>query len=181
VSKYFDGELLSACEDLNKEFECKKENVKLHQQISDLEAKLAESEKKKQEFLIKYKHWRTEYEQLKQQLEEKELEAIRWEEHFNNAKMDYECLQEQLTEKDEQCVQSLIEQEKEYDKQLEKQATIHYRHLKEMNQDKISFAINELRNVRKFADGRTYLAHYINNRVDELRKQLTHQHEDKGE
>ena len=44
MSKYFDGELLSAYEDLNKEFECKKENVELHQKISDLEAKLAESE-----------------------------------------------------------------------------------------------------------------------------------------
>ena len=39
--------------------------------IADLEAKLAESEKEKQEFLIKYKHWKTEYEQLKQQLAEK--------------------------------------------------------------------------------------------------------------
>lgn len=27
MSKYFDGELLSAYEDLNKEFECKKENI----------------------------------------------------------------------------------------------------------------------------------------------------------
>lgn len=45
MSKYFDGELLSAYEDLNKEFECKKENVKLHEKIADLETKLAEKEK----------------------------------------------------------------------------------------------------------------------------------------
>lgn len=51
--------------------------------------------------------------------------------------------------------------------------------LKKSKQEKIKFAITELRNVKKFVDGRTYLAHYILNRVDELRKQLTHQH--KGE
>lgn len=45
MSKYFDGELLSAYEDLNKEFECKKENVKLHDKIANLEAKLAEKDK----------------------------------------------------------------------------------------------------------------------------------------
>ena len=44
-------------------------------------------------------------------------------------------LEGKLAEKEEQYVQSLIEQEKEYDKQLEKQSTIHYRHLKEMEQD----------------------------------------------
>ena len=45
----------------------------MRQKISDLEAKLAESEKEKQEFLIKYKYWRTECEQLKQQLADTEF------------------------------------------------------------------------------------------------------------
>ena len=53
--------------------------------------------------------------------------------------------------------------------------------LKKSNQEKIKFAIDELRCVKRVADGRTYLAHYIHDRIDELREQLTHQHEDKGE
>ena len=43
--------------------------------------------------------------QLKQQLAEKDkeieelqLEAMRWEEHFNNARMDYQCLEESKNE-----------------------------------------------------------------------------------
>lgn len=81
MSKYFDGKLLSAYEDLNKEFECKKENVKLHQQIADLEAKLAEKDKT-------IENWQTMYQsvmkschngieedkRLREQLAEKEKE-----------------------------------------------------------------------------------------------------------
>lgn len=40
MSKYFDGEILSAYEDLNKEFEYKKENTKLQQQIIELKEQL---------------------------------------------------------------------------------------------------------------------------------------------
>ena len=40
MSKYFDGEILSAYEDLNKEFEYKKENTKLQQQIIELQKQL---------------------------------------------------------------------------------------------------------------------------------------------
>ena len=45
MSKYFDGELLSAYEDLNKELEYKKENTKLQQQIIELQKQLEEKEK----------------------------------------------------------------------------------------------------------------------------------------
>ena len=43
MSKYFDGEILSAYEDLNKEFEYKKENTKLQQQIIELQKQLEET------------------------------------------------------------------------------------------------------------------------------------------
>lgn len=43
MSKYFDGEILSAYEDLNKEFEYKKENTKLQQQITELQKQLEET------------------------------------------------------------------------------------------------------------------------------------------
>lgn len=45
MSKYFDGELLSAYEDLNKEFECKNDNVKLHEKIVELQKQLEEQTK----------------------------------------------------------------------------------------------------------------------------------------
>lgn len=45
MSKYFDGEILSAYEDLNKEFEYKKENTKLQQQIIELQKQLKQSQK----------------------------------------------------------------------------------------------------------------------------------------
>ena len=61
-------------------------------QISDLEAKLAESEKEKQEFLIKSKHWKTECEQLKQQLAEKNR-------FLRLVDKDYEKLEKQFEEK----------------------------------------------------------------------------------
>ena len=46
MSKYFDGEILSAYEDLNKEFEYKKENTKLQQQIIELQEQLHSQPKK---------------------------------------------------------------------------------------------------------------------------------------
>lgn len=45
MSKYFDGELLSGYEDLNKEFECKNDNVKLHEKIVELQKQLEEQTK----------------------------------------------------------------------------------------------------------------------------------------
>ena len=60
--------------------------------------------------------------------------------------------QKQLTEKERQlklAEELLIKQEKEYDEQLEKQAKIHYKHLKEKDQDKISFALEQLEKVKE--------------------------------
>lgn len=66
-----------------------------------------------------------------------------------------EQLKQELAEKDRQlklAEELLIKQEKEYDEQLEKQAKIHYRHLKEKDQDKISFAVEQLEQTRKLVD-----------------------------
>lgn len=62
-------------------------------------------------------------------------------------------LESELAEKERQLNLSeelLIKQEKEYDEQLEKQAKIHYRHLKEKDQDKILFALEQLEKVKEF-------------------------------
>lgn len=37
-------------------------------------------------------------------------------------------------------------------------------------QDKISFAVAELKKVRKYVDGRTYLAQYLDERVKQLKE-----------
>lgn len=60
-------------------------------------------------------------------------------------------LKQQLAEKEKQ-LEYFAEREAECDKQLEKQATIHYRHLKEKDQDKISFAVEQLEQTRKLVD-----------------------------
>ena len=39
-----------------------------------------------------------------------------------------------------------------------------------LNQDKISFVISELEKVRKYVDGRTYLAQYIDNKIKTLKE-----------
>ena len=54
--------------------------------------------------------------QLKEQLAEKELEAIRWEEHFNNAKIDYQCLEEDKNKEIAELREQLAEKDKEIDK-----------------------------------------------------------------
>ena len=93
-------------------------------------------------------------------------------------------LKRQLAEKERQLELSeelLIKQEKEYDEQLEKQAKIYYKHL---NQDKIEFAIEQLKevkeyayaNYRKYSDYREHcyidavqLDKYIDNQINELK------------
>ena len=43
-----------------------------------------------------------EVKELKQRLEESELETARWQEHFEQGKLDYNCLKEELAEKDKE-------------------------------------------------------------------------------
>lgn len=94
-------------------------------------------------------------------------------------------LETKLAEKERQlklAEELLIKQEKEYDEQLEKQSKIHYRHLKEKNQDKISFAIEQLtqsiKNIKKcnYKDfGIMYQSDaiaVIDNQIEELKKEM---------
>lgn len=94
-------------------------------------------------------------------------------------------LETKLAEKERQlklAEELLIKQEKEYDEQLEKQSKIHYRHLKEKNQDKISFCIERLEKVKELLlekCGETYSKTYcgidedieeiIGNQINELK------------
>ena len=64
--------------------------------IADLEAKLAESEKEKQEYLIKYKHWRTECAKLEEQLNNSEQKCL-----ICHKDQENEQLKQQLVEKGE--------------------------------------------------------------------------------
>ncbi len=92
-------------------------------------------------------------------------------------------LETKLAEKERQlklAEELLIKQEKEYDEQLEKQSKIHYRHLKEKTQDKISFAVDKLVGVQKYiSDNAVYLEEesfgreindYIDNQINELKE-----------
>ena len=116
---------------------------KLQKENVDLEAKLAESEKQRQHI----KDW----------LDNEILTSVDHESYYatiNEYEEEVKQLKQQLAEKEEQYVQSLIKLEKEYDEQLEKQAKIHYKHLKEKNQDKISFAVEQLEKVKAFIEKR---------------------------
>ena len=139
MSKYFNGELLSAYEDLNKEFECKKENVKLHEQIADLEAKLAESEKRLVN-CVDFDTWQKtakENKELKQQLaeKEKEIETLKEENERNKAEAEsqhksfIDCFKDKMG------------------------LTLYYDNIeKQHNQDKISFVVEQLIETKEFAD-----------------------------
>lgn len=84
----------------------------------------------------------------------------------------YQGLKNELAEKEKSLTDALIEQEKEYDRQLEKQAKIHYRHLKEARQDKISFCVEKLEKVLNLVDRRTYVAQYLKDQIEELKKEI---------
>ncbi|MBR4004160.1 MAG: hypothetical protein IKI95_08990 [Clostridia bacterium] len=146
--------------------------IKLIKYVADLEAKLAESEKelnryaelfgmKDKDFYVVEK---TEYEKMKQCAKDIVMQ-----------------LKQQIAEKEEQYVQSLIKLEKEYDEQLEKQAKIHYGHLKEKDQDKISFAVGQLEKVKDYNYTLRFGSSAINEFIDNQISELTHQHEDKKE
>lgn len=122
---------------------------KQDKQISDLEAKLVESNESHHKNIV--------------ELTKMEIEKDR----------KIQELKQQLAEKEERYVQSLIKLEKEYDEQLEKQAKIHYRHLKEKDQDKISFAVEQLEKVKnRIQEDFDYddLMYWLNNQIEELKK-----------
>ena len=122
------------------------ENEKLQNKIADLEAKLAESEKLKENYdILRCQHKRLgEFcDELNQQLAEKESElAI-----FKKRDIDNQ-------------------------KQLERQMNIHKHYLIKKDQDKISFALEKLEKVLNLVDGRTYVAQYIKDQIEELKKEM---------
>lgn len=146
---------------------------KYETKISDLEAKLAESK-----------------EEIKVIDEDRQFKAEMWTKFADKCK----DLKQQLAEKDEEIEKSHLI----LDKILTEIHTNCYSglnivHFKEMalndlgevaithNQDKISFAVEQLEKVKLYNRQRAYnympLTNYINNQI----KQLTHRHEDKGE
>ena len=98
--------------------------------VADLEAKLTEYEK-----FMKDNEWGS-------------VDAMQ--ETLNKCEKKYFDIQKQLAEKDEQ-LEYFSKRDDEQEKQLEKQAKIHYKHLKEKDQDKISFAIDKLEKVKENA------------------------------
>ena len=121
--------------------------------ISDLEAKLAKKDKENETLeamLAENANDRKAMQEFKIGEDEYDLTD---EDARNSLCWEVEALKQQLAEKERQLNLSeelLIKQEKEYDEQLEKQAKIHYRHLKERDQDKILFALEQLEKVKEF-------------------------------
>ena len=84
-------------------------------------------------------------------------------------------LEAKLAEKERQlklAEELLIKQEKEYDEQLEKQTKIYYKHLKEKDQDKISFAIEQLEKVKENIH---YLLSFDYNLLSKVNEQFDNQ------
>ena len=103
--------------------ECSSKEFDQDQKISDLEAKLAESE----------------------------LETARWQEHFEQARLDYDCLKEELAEKDKEIENlnnriliSQLQAPKEQMLNILGSQCVQYN----PDQDKISFCIEQLEKVR---------------------------------
>lgn len=89
-------------------------------------------------------------------------------------------MKEHLAEKEEQ-LELANKQITEAENQLEKQASIHYRHLKEVvskqHQDKISFAVEQLEKVKEHNDNLVcddedyynYITAFIDNQINGLK------------
>lgn len=109
--KYFDGEVLSAYEDLNKELECKKENVKLYEKITELQKQLEEKEK-----IIE--HWHNLYKKRDQQ-----FQSVRQRYHLLNKLQSNYNKKDKLHLLEMQCLELVKENEK-LQKQLEEKEKI---------------------------------------------------------
>jgi hypothetical protein len=131
VETIYDNE---ECEEIDSMKMAEKRLNRQQDKISDLEAKLAESEKEKDYYQDLYFTSVKGQEKLKQQLAEKELDIIRWKEHFYNAKMDYECLKEEIEKKDDEILKGDCAFVKE---------------VYTSEQDKISFALEQLEKVKE--------------------------------
>ena len=170
----------------------------LYKPISDLEAKLAESEKQVEFYKERYSdattsaygadlmakdyqwHLEKEIAELKQQLEEKD-KAI---ENLRIDLKDYIELEEKISTKYDKVVEQLAEKEKENEvmaKTLKMTKFIE----KEINQDEISFAVEQLEKVKEACEEipqcdeygddwvlQSGLFEYIDNQIEELKKEM---------
>lgn len=170
--------------------------------VADLEAKLADSEKK-------VKHWHNLYNER-----DKQFQSVRQRYHLlNKLQSNYdkkdklhlaymqcaelvnenEQLKQQLAEKDEE-IAYMTKQAKKFNSEAQKYYEDAYCN-DFHNQDKISFAIGQLEKVKMYIDDHAYyiderefgieINEYIDNQINELKgkveTKLTHQHNDKGE
>ena len=129
MSKYFDGEKLSGYEDSPITYVYGSNLEECHKVIADLEAKLAESENK----------FKASKDAIKFQSEEQK----EWMDKYFNTAIKLEKLEQQLAEKEAE-----IEKLKDDYEQLEMQKDYYIGELrdelKETDQDKISFAVEQL-------------------------------------
>lgn len=98
----------------------------------------------------------------------------------------YQGLKNELVEREKKFTDALIEQEKASEKQLKKQASIHYKHLKEMEQNKISFCIKKLEIIKDEIDNNAYFDYehecnvvesyplwsFVDTLIEELKKEI---------
>ena len=154
-------------------------------QISDLEAKLAESDKTideiNKEFLSAIKNWKQlveiekmEKEQLKQQLAEKE-NTIEFYETYLKAKDEVREESKKWYEK------QLAEKDKAHMEAMQNALNDFLTLRQELNEDKISFAVEQLEKVKEYADidfrkncyiNAVELDKFINNQIEELKKEM---------
>lgn len=194
MNEYFDGELLNGYEDSPITYVYGGNLEECHKVIADLEAKLAESEKK-------VKHWHNLYNER-----DKQFQSVRQRYHLlNKLQSNYDKKDKlhlaymqcaELVDENEQLKQQLAEKDKEI-KQLkldlrmfksvteflncygiEKAREVLFQTEKTKNQDKISFAIEKLVGVQKYiSDNAVYVeeesfGREINNFIDNQIKQL---------
>ena len=167
-----------SCRDLTNEEVFEELRTELRQ-FADLEAKLVESEKSKESYRLQNEHHHL---QLLQFYSRLGVEAFGADIH-EKALETLMIMKEHLAEKEEQ-LELANKQITEAENQLEKQASIHYRHLKEVvskqHQNKISFALEQLEKVKsafslinskldKVETIKEYI-HYIDHQINELKE-----------
>ncbi|MBQ2871633.1 hypothetical protein IJE86_08020 [bacterium] len=174
----------------------------LVEENTELKQQLAEKQKEKIEYTDTINFVETsepdivanELDRLNQQLIYKEKELNDWKDgtiicKWTDAENKVKDLEHQLAEKEEQLNSAQVGEQfalkccKEAEEQLEKQAKIHYKHLKEKDQDKISFCVKHLTEIREYVkecqsldttEGKVRLdiAKKIRLKIEELKKEM---------
>ena len=138
----------------------------LTNKITDLEAKLAEMQNEKDELISKYRYWKGECAELKQQLAEKENTITTL---IEDSKTSKELLKKEIEELKAQRHIYLTRSVDECNK-----ITMLELELQHKDQDKISFCIEQLEKVKLFNRQRAYnympLTNYIDNQIKQLKE-----------